>query len=170
MPRVHRQPHPGPQRPRWRDPGLLRLRRRTRGPRHEPGARRSRARSGRRLGRVGLPSPEILDTTLREGEQTPGVYFRLEDKLKIARKLDEFGVDYIEAGHPRVSEEIRQGVQQIAKLGLDANIVAHSRAIEADVDVARQCDADWVGIFFSVRDKRLEAQFRKYIAQHVDPE
>jgi len=112
--------------------------------------------------------PEILDTTLREGEQTPGVYFRLEDKLKIARKLDEFGVDFIEAGHPRVSEEIRQAVETIAKLGLDANIVAHSRAVEADIDLARQCDADWVGIFFSVRDKRLEDQFRKNIDQAVD--
>lgn len=112
--------------------------------------------------------PEILDTTLREGEQTPGVYFRLEDKIKIARKLDEFGVDFIEAGHPRVSEEIRQAVEQITKLNLDANILAHSRAVEADVDMARQCDADWVGIFFSVRDKRLEEQFRKNIDQAVD--
>jgi 2-isopropylmalate synthase len=112
--------------------------------------------------------PEILDTTLREGEQTPGVYFRLEDKIKIARKLDEFGVDFIEAGHPRVSEEIRQAVEQIAKLNLDAKILAHSRAVEADVDMARQCDADWVGIFFSVRDKRLEEQFRKNIDQAVE--
>ena len=112
--------------------------------------------------------PEILDTTLREGEQTPGVYFRLEDKIQIARKLDEFGVDFIEAGHPRVSDEIRQAVEQITKLHLDANILAHSRAVEADVDMARQCDADWVGIFFSVRDKRLEEQFRKNIDQAVD--
>ncbi|HLE48331.1 MAG TPA: homocitrate synthase [Candidatus Thermoplasmatota archaeon] len=115
-----------------------------------------------------MTQPEILDTTLREGEQTPGVYFRLEDKLQIARKLDEFGVDFIEAGHPRVSEEIRQAVDQIAKLGLEANILAHSRAVEADIDAARQCDADWVGIFFSVRDKRLEDQFRKNIDQAVD--
>jgi 2-isopropylmalate synthase len=115
-----------------------------------------------------MSGPEILDTTLREGEQTPGVYFRLEDKIKIARKLDEFGVDFIEAGHPRVSEEIRQAVEQITKLNLDANILAHSRAVEADVDMARQCDADWVGIFFSVRDKRLEEQFRKNIDQAVD--
>lgn len=112
--------------------------------------------------------PEILDSTLREGEQTPGVYFRLEDKLAIARKLDEFGVDFIEAGHPRVSEEIRKAVELVAKEGLDANILAHCRAIEADVDVARQCDADWVGIFFSVRDKRLEDQFRKNIDQAVE--
>ncbi len=115
-----------------------------------------------------MTRPEILDTTLREGEQTPGVYFRLEDKIQIARKLDEFGVDFIEAGHPRVSNEIRQAVEQIAKLNLDANILAHSRAVESDVDLARQCDADWVGIFFSVRDKRLEEQFRKNIDQAVD--
>ena len=50
---------------------------------------------------------ELLDTTLREGEQTPGVHFPLDAKIAIARQLDEFGVDFIEAGHPVVSDEIR---------------------------------------------------------------
>lgn len=115
-----------------------------------------------------MPYPELLDSTLREGEQTPGVFFHLEDKLQIARKLDEFGVDFIEAGHPRVSQEIRKAVELIAREGLNAQILAHSRALEADVDLARQCDADWVGIFFSVRDKALEERFRKNLDEAVE--
>lgn len=115
-----------------------------------------------------MPSPEILDTTLREGEQTPGVYFHLEDKLAIARRLDEFGVDVVEAGHPAVSDEVRRAVHGIAALRLEAEVLAHSRALESDVDLARQCDADWVGIFFSVRDRRLEDQYRKNLDEAVE--
>jgi len=115
-----------------------------------------------------MARPEILDSTLREGEQTPGVRFAVGEKVHIARLLDEFGVDFIEAGHPMVSPEIRQGVEAVAHEGLHAEILAHARAVIEDVDAARACDADWVGIFFSVRDKRLEEQFRKNLDQAVD--
>ena len=56
---------------------------------------------------------EILDSTLREGEQTPYVTFSVEEKIKIAQLLDEFGVDIIEAGHPIVSDDICQSVKMI---------------------------------------------------------
>lgn len=108
---------------------------------------------------------KLLDSTLREGEQTPGVDFTLEQKLDIARRLDAFGVEYIEAGHPAVSHEIAHAVREVARLGLDAEIVAHSRAMKSDIDQVLKTDADWVGIFFSVADKRLEDTFRKDIDQ-----
>ena len=108
---------------------------------------------------------QLLDSTLREGEQTPGVSFTLDQKLAIARALDGFGIDFIEAGHPAVSDEILRATREIAHLGLDAEVVAHSRALKSDVDLALKTDADWVGIFFSVADKRLEEQFRKDIHQ-----
>lgn len=108
---------------------------------------------------------KLLDSTLREGEQTPGVDFTLAQKLDIARRLDAFGVEYIEAGHPAVSPEIFTAVRDVAHLGLDAEIVAHSRAMKSDIDLALKADADWVGIFFSVADKRLEDSFRKNIDQ-----
>ena len=114
-----------------------------------------------------MDRPLILDTTLREGEQTPGVHFTIDQKVAIARRLDEFGVDFIEAGHPMVSPEIRRGVEAVAREGLNAQIFAHARAVRDDIDAARACDADWVGIFFSVRDKRLEDQFRKNMDQAV---
>lgn len=105
--------------------------------------------------------PLILDTTLREGEQTPGVVFSLEDKLHIARLVDRFGVDVIEAGHPAVSDAVRRGVHAIAHEGLNASVLAHSRALPADIDLARACDVEWVGLFFSVRDAALEQRFRR---------
>ena len=67
---------------------------------------------------------EILDSTLREGEQTPGVTFSVDEKIKIAGMLDEFGVDIIEAGHPRVSNDIYKGVKQIAHQGYNAEILS----------------------------------------------
>ncbi|MHB8605536.1 MAG: LeuA family protein [Thermoplasmatota archaeon] len=103
----------------------------------------------------------LLDSTLREGEQTPGVDFTLEEKLEIAQLLDSFGVDYIEAGHPAVSEEIFRATSAVARQGLDAEVVAHARAMRSDIDLARKADVDWVGIFFSVADKRLEEHLRK---------
>ena len=82
-----------------------------------------------------------------------------------ASVADAFGIDYIEAGHPAVSPEIARAVREVASLGLNAEIVAHSRALRSDIDQALKADADWVGIFFSVADKRLEEQFRKDIDQ-----
>ncbi|MFA5861396.1 MAG: homocitrate synthase [Candidatus Thermoplasmatota archaeon] len=108
---------------------------------------------------------KLLDSTLREGEQTPGVDFTLEQKLTIARQLDAFGIDYIEAGHPAVSEDVQRATREIAHLGLQAEVVAHSRALKSDIDLVLKTDADWIGIFFSVADKRLEEQFRKNIDQ-----
>lgn len=108
---------------------------------------------------------KLLDSTLREGEQTPGVDFTLDQKLAIARALDAFGVDYVEAGHPAVSPAIFEATRQVARLGLDAEVVAHARALKSDIDLVLRTDADWVGIFFSVADKRLEEHFRKDIDQ-----
>ena len=59
---------------------------------------------------------EILDTTLREGEQTPYVNFLLEEKVEIARLLDQVGVDLIEAGDPSVSPGVAQAVQESEEL------------------------------------------------------
>ena len=62
---------------------------------------------------------EIHDATLRDGEQTPGVVFRKDDKVRIAQKLDEVGVERIEAGMPAVSQEDFDAIKAISKLGLE---------------------------------------------------
>ncbi|MDH5810893.1 MAG: homocitrate synthase [Candidatus Methanomethylicaceae archaeon] len=99
----------------------------------------------------------ILDTTLREGEQTPGVSFTVEEKLQIARALDEAGVDMIEAGHPAVSRDVAEAVKKIASERLSAEILAHSRAIIADVDAALNCDVQRVAIFLGVTEAKLRS-------------
>lgn len=104
---------------------------------------------------------QILDSTLREGEQTPGVYFDTHIKLAIASLLDRIGVDYIEAGHPLVSKEIYSAVKQIANSNLKAKVCAHSRSIKKDVDTALECNVDFIGIFFCVSEGRLNEVFKK---------
>lgn len=97
--------------------------------------------------RAGLNLPNdvaIHDITLRDGEQQAGLVFNKEDKLKIARLLDELGVHRIEAGMPAVSKEDKIAVKAIANDGLNAKIFAFSRCMKADVDLALECDVDGV--------------------------
>ncbi len=82
-----------------------------------------------RGGSVGL-----YDTTLRDGEQTVGVVLSPEDKLEIARALDVLGIDRIEAGFPRVSEDDRRAIELILAAGLQAEVWGFSRAVPADVE------------------------------------
>jgi 2-isopropylmalate synthase len=89
----------------------------------------------------------IFDTTLRDGEQTPGVSLTAEDKMEIARKLSQLGVDVIEAGFPSSSEGEKKVVRDIAKAGLTPEICALSRATKGDIDAAIDCDVDLVHVF-----------------------
>ncbi len=78
----------------------------------------------------------IFDTTLRDGEQSPGCSMNLEEKLRMARLLDEMGVDVIEAGFPIASPGDFEAVNEIAKTIKCATVCGLSRAIERDIDVA----------------------------------
>lgn len=98
----------------------------------------------------------ILDTTLREGEQTPGVCFNNHIKRAIADHLATVGVDIIETGHPVVTPEIEEAVRQIANAGLSPLIGAHARSVKKDIDVALDCGADFLGIFYCVSNNRLD--------------
>jgi len=95
---------------------------------------------------------EILDATLREGEQTQGVKFSLEQKVEIAKKLDEFGVDYIEAGMPIISDYDFQAVKAVAHLGLRAEVLGHARAKPEDIVAVANSGCKWVGIFCGIND------------------
>ncbi|MGC8556301.1 MAG: homocitrate synthase/isopropylmalate synthase family protein, partial [Conexivisphaera sp.] len=97
------------------------------------------------LSRLHFPSEVVFhDVTLRDGEQTPGVVFRKDEKVEIARKLDEVGVQRIEAGMPVVSREDFEAVREIAHLGLSARVVAFSRMLREDVDAALRADVSGV--------------------------
>ena len=76
----------------------------------------------------------FYDTTLRDGEQTVGVVLSPQQKLDIARHLDELGVSRIEAGFPRVSAEDAEAIQLMQRAGLKAELWGFSRALKADVE------------------------------------
>ncbi len=99
----------------------------------------------------------ILDATLREGEQAAGVSFTIDEKLEITRRLDEIGVNLIEAGHPLVSNDIFEAVKKIAAENLNAAILAHARALRQDIDAAISCDVNQVGIFLGSTERKLES-------------
>jgi isopropylmalate/citramalate/homocitrate synthase-like protein len=89
----------------------------------------------------------IFDTTLRDGEQTPGVSLTAEDKIEIARQLSKLGVDVIEAGFPSSSEGEKKVVREIAKAELGPEICALCRATQGDIDAAIDCDVGLVHVF-----------------------
>src|SRR5438445_862225 len=103
-------------------------------------------------GRVGL-----YDTTLRDGEQTVGVVLDPEQKLEIARLLDDLGVDRIEAGFPRVSDDDWRAVELIASAGLRAEIWGFSRAVPADLEALVDLGVGYSVIESPISDLKLEA-------------
>jgi 2-isopropylmalate synthase len=92
-------------------------------------------------------SIRIFDTTLRDGEQTPGVSLTYEDKIEIARMLDKLGVDTIEAGFPSSSEGEKKVVKDIAKAGLKTEVCALCRATKGDIDAGIECDVGAIHVF-----------------------
>ncbi|MBD2293761.1 2-isopropylmalate synthase [Anabaena sphaerica FACHB-251] len=111
---------------------------------------------------------KILDSTLREGEQTPGVYFSPKTKLVIAQFLDLIGVDIIEVGNPAVHSEIALAIKQIAQAGLQAKIGAHSLCRIDNVQMALDCNVDFLGVFFSVSQKRLQQDYNICLETAID--
>ncbi|MCR8725162.1 2-isopropylmalate synthase [Frigidibacter sp. ROC022] len=105
------------------------------------------------------PKVQIHDATLRDGEQTPGVVFSIDDKIRIASKMDEIGVDRIEAGMPAVSPQDAEAIKQISKLGLKARIFTFARALKQDIDMALECGAHGVIIEVPIGYPKLVTQF-----------
>ncbi|HXG74355.1 MAG TPA: 2-isopropylmalate synthase [Candidatus Nitrosotenuis sp.] len=101
----------------------------------------------------------ILDSTLREGEQHPGVTFTNKQRIQIAWMLDYFGVDQIEIS-PVVSEDHFEATKTIIKQGLKADIVAHVRALKSDVDIALKCDPKWAATYLGISDIHLKDKLR----------
>jgi 2-isopropylmalate synthase len=103
---------------------------------------------------------KIFDTTLRDGEQTPGVSVTPKQKVEIASKLDELGVDIIEAGFPIVSHGEMEAITNIAKQGLNAEICGLARTIQADIDAAIKCNLAYVHIFIATSDIHMQYKLK----------
>jgi len=111
-------------------------------------------------GELQLPEKvTIHDATLRDGEQTPGVVFSIDDKVAIARKLDEVGVERIEAGMPAVSQPDYEAIKEIVNSGVGARIFTFARAIEKDIDMALECGARGVILEVPIGYPKLQWQF-----------
>jgi len=103
----------------------------------------------------------ILDTTLRDGEQTPGVSLTSENKLRIAQRLDELGVDAIEAGFAAVSEGEMESVRLIAKQGLRAKITSAARGTKEDIDEVLKSGASMINMIIPTSDLHIECKLHK---------
>jgi len=99
----------------------------------------------------------LYDTTLRDGEQTVGVVLDPEQKLEIARLLDELGVDRIEAGFPRVSQDDWDAVKLVSEAGLRAQVWGFSRAVPADLEALVELGVRHSVIESPISDLKLEA-------------
>lgn len=124
----------------------------------------------------------VFDTTLRDGEQTPGVSLRQDHKFAIARQLSECGVQTIEAGFPASSDSERDSVRAIARMGLEADICGLARMLKSDVDTCLDCEVDLVHVFIPTSEIQLAHTIKKthqqviettrevvgYVREHVD--
>jgi 2-isopropylmalate synthase len=109
--------------------------------------------------------PIILDSTLREGEQTPGVVFSEEWRVRIAKALSDIGVGMIEVGDPSVAPDIKSAIKRIIQLKhngeITSHIVVHSRAVRQDLENAASLEPDRVAVFYGVSDIHLKYKHRK---------
>ena len=103
---------------------------------------------------------KVLDTTLRDGEQTPGVSLTTNEKLRIANKLDEIGVDYIEAGSAITSSGERESIKEITSNDFNAEILSFSRPLTVDIDYCIECDVDGVNLVVPTSDLHIKDKLK----------
>ena len=114
----------------------------------------------------------IFDTTLRDGEQTPGVALTVDEKIQIAQKLNNLGVDKIEVGFPASSKGEIESAKMIGQMDLDSTLVGLSRALKIDVDAVLDADLDYVHTFIGTsplhRDYKLKLTKSEIISKAVE--
>ncbi len=113
---------------------------------------------------------KIVDTTLRDGEQTAGVVFANEEKVRIAKLLDRVGVDQIEAGIPVMGGDEREAIKKIVEADLDASIMGWNRAVVSDVKSSLDCGVDAVAVSVSTSDIHIEKKLnesREWVLEHM---
>ncbi|MEM1738978.1 MAG: homocitrate synthase family protein [Candidatus Methanomethylicaceae archaeon] len=111
---------------------------------------------------------KIYDTTLRDGEQTPGVKFTKEQKVEIARKLDEVGIHEIEAGFPVISPYDEEAVKAVVMERLNARILALCRPKQRDIDAALRSEVEGIIIFIAVSDLHLKYKLKMDLKSAID--
>ena len=110
----------------------------------------------------------FFDTTLRDGEQTPGISFTDEEKISIARALHELGMDVIEAGFPIVSEGDFDACREISKLGLSSEIIGLARMNKEDIDKVIEADMDSIHVIIATSDLHLKMKLKMTREEVID--
>ncbi|HEY0310976.1 MAG TPA: hypothetical protein VGC56_00625 [Allosphingosinicella sp.] len=114
---------------------------------------------------------KIIDATLREGNQSPGVRFTNAQAVDVARMLEGLGVDMIECGHAIVGPHERERILALSRLGLSVPLLSHARARDEDILAAKESGSDWVGIFCGVnrisRLSRLHGKSRESVLDMI---
>ena len=114
----------------------------------------------------------IFDTTLRDGEQTPGVALTVDEKIQIATKLNNLGVDKIEVGFPASSKGEIESAKQITSLGLDSTLVGLARSLRKDLDAIIDSDLEYVHTFIGTsplhRDYKLKMSMDEIVSRAAD--
>jgi len=101
------------------------------------------------------------DTTLRDGEQTAGVVFSIEEKKRIAQTLDEIGVGEIECGIPAMGKQEQASIRALVDLGLSARLMTWNRAIISDLQASLQTGVQAVDVSMSVSDLHIKHKLGK---------
>ena len=102
----------------------------------------------------------FFDTTLRDGEQTPGISFSYEEKLSIAQAINDAGIDIIEAGFPAVSQGDFKACRDISKMGLDLEVIGLARMTKEDIDKVIEADMDSLHVFIATSDLHMKAKLQ----------
>ncbi len=113
---------------------------------------------------------QIVDTTLRDGEQTAGVVFANNEKVRIAKLLDALGVHQIEAGIPAMGGDEQEAIRSIVKADLRASIMAWNRAVIKDLEASLECGVDAVAISISTSDIHIKHKLqtsRDWVLKHM---
>ncbi len=99
---------------------------------------------------------QLLDTTLRDGEQAPGVSLSPEEKAEIATALDAANVAIVEAGSACTSESERDAISRVTDLDLNARVTSFTRGVRTDIDRALDCDVDGINLVVPASDRHIE--------------
>ncbi|ACD52163.1 homocitrate synthase [Clostridium botulinum] len=102
----------------------------------------------------------IVDTTLRDGEQTAGVVFANAEKIAIAEMLSELGVDQLEVGIPTMGGDEKTAIKEIVKRNLKPSIMAWNRAVIGDIEQSIDCGVDAVAVSISVSDIHIQHKLK----------